>query len=85
MRRIGRTCKEGAMTVATSGIILINCDAKSSKKVLRECKSNISGVTSAYLVDKKTSDAPDVIVNMDAKSKLTGNGCCCQYGWRTES
>jgi len=68
MRRIGRTCK-GAMTVATSGIILINCDAKSSKKVLRECKSHISGVTSAYLVDKKTSDAPDVIVNMDAKSK----------------
>ena len=34
MRRIGRTCKEGAMTVATSGIILITCDAKSSKKVL---------------------------------------------------
>jgi hypothetical protein len=54
----------------SGGIILVTCDGKSSNDVIKESKS-LSGVISAYIVDKKTPDAPDVIINMDTKYKDT--------------
>ena len=46
--------------------LLVTCDDKRRQNIIKECKSQIKGVTSAYIVDKQTSDAPDVIINVDA-------------------
>jgi len=47
------------MTVENmSGVILVTCAGK----------SQIRGVTSAYIVDKQTPDDPDIIINVDASS-----------------
>jgi hypothetical protein len=57
------------MTVANmSGVILVTCDGKRCQNIIKESKSQIRGVTSAYIVDKQTPDAPDVIINVDASS-----------------
>lgn len=52
-----------------SGVFLVTCDAKSRKNVVKESKLSIPGVTSAYIVDKKTPDEPEVIINLETASK----------------
>jgi hypothetical protein len=51
-----------------SGIILVTCDGKSSKYIIEQSKS-LSGVTNAYRVEKEAPDSPDVIINIDAKTR----------------
>ena len=58
------------MSVAnTSGVLLVTCDDKSCKNIIKESKSAIRGITSAYIVDKKTPDDPGVIINLETASK----------------
>jgi hypothetical protein len=58
------------MTVANkSGVILVTCDGKQRQNIIKECKSQINGVTSAYIVNKQRPDAPDVIINVDGMSR----------------
>jgi hypothetical protein len=71
---VRRYAGERAMTVANmSGIILVTCDDKSSKNIIKESKLKLGlvGVLSAYIVDKKAStpDAPNVVINVDAEDK----------------
>ena len=58
------------MTVANkSGVILVTCDGKQRQNIIKESKSQIRGVTSAYIVNKQRPDAPDVIINVDGMSR----------------
>jgi hypothetical protein len=57
------------MTVENmSGVILVTCAGKQRQNIIKESKSQIRGVTSAYIVDKQTPDDPDIIINVDASS-----------------
>ncbi|MGC2575359.1 MAG: hypothetical protein WA364_27955 [Candidatus Nitrosopolaris sp.] len=57
------------MTVENmSGVILVTCAGKQRQNIIKESKSQIRGVTSAYIVDKQTPDDPDIIINVDATS-----------------
>lgn len=52
-----------------SGVILVSCDGNSCKDVIKRSKSEISGITSAFIVDKKTSEDPGVVINLDTVSE----------------
>ncbi len=57
-------------TIASvSGVILVSCKDNACKNIIEIAKSRINGVTSAFRVEKKDSDSPDVIINIDAESK----------------
>lgn len=51
-----------------SGIILVTCEDKSSKHIIQQCKS-LSGVTNAYRAEKEAPDSPDIIININAKTR----------------
>lgn len=51
------------MSVTVSGSVRINCDKDACKKVIQQ-SDKIEWVTNAFMVDKKSENDPDVIVNV---------------------